>query len=134
MPTLSVRGRRAETPGIVCETCQKEFKSDDRQIRTVSDVGNDATESLGGPGILVNLCIHVGGRAKVGLPAKPAGMPTIEIHGYVWKVELSNGVVGALKVRSLGTRALGNIQVGDKVGQGVGLWIVCQTQHNIATR
>lgn len=103
-PTLSVRRGRADAPGIV-----------------VGNVGHETTEGLGAAGVLEDLGVHLGGGGKVRLPAEPASVTTIEVHGDVGKVELGDGVVGALEVGSLSAGALGHVQVGDEVGKRVGL-------------
>ena len=48
-------------------------------------------------------------------------MTCVEIHGHIGKVELLDGIVGALKVGRLGTSTLGHVQVRDHVCERVGL-------------
>lgn len=48
-------------------------------------------------------------------------MPGVNIHGHVGEVELLERVVDALVVGILGLGALCNAQIGDHVGQAVGL-------------
>jgi hypothetical protein len=45
--------------------------------------------------------------------AEPAGISSVEVHGYVCKFELLQGVYSAFLVGGLGVGALGNVQVGD---------------------
>lgn len=47
-------------------------------------------------------------------------MATVKVHGDVGQVELGDGIVGALEVGGLGTSALGNVEVGNEVGKGIG--------------
>ena len=46
----------------------------------------------------------------------------IKIHGNVGQVQLLQGVVGTFQIGVLGISALFNVEVGDQVGQTVGLW------------
>lgn len=46
----------------------------------------------------------------------------IKVHGHVGKIQLSDGVVGALEVSILGIGTLLNVQVGHQVGQAVRLY------------
>ena len=103
-----VRGRRAERPGVV-----------------VGDVGDETTERLGGAGILVDLGVQRSSQGLVGRPSEPSSVAGIEVHGDVGQVEVLDGVVGALEVSGLSVLALGDVQVGDQVGQGVGLCKEC---------
>ena len=48
-------------------------------------------------------------------------MTGIEIHGDLWQVELLHGIYDTALVGILGFATLGNVEVGDKIGQAVGL-------------
>ena len=58
---------------------------------------------------------------KVGGPAEPASVSGIHVHVHADRGELVEGVGDAGLVGGLGVRALLDVQVGDQVGQGIGL-------------
>ena len=62
-----------------------------------------------------------GKRTQVVVPAEPATVTSIEVHGNVGEVELLECVCNTLTVTSSRSLACGKVDVGDKVGKGVGL-------------
>ena len=62
-----------------------------------------------------------GRRTEVVVPAEPAAVAGVNVHGYIGEVELLEGVCNALAVaRSRGLACL-EVAVGDEVGEGIGL-------------
>jgi hypothetical protein len=104
------------------------------------DVGGDTADGLGATGVLVDggeflgsgLCgtllvmsWPLGGDGsmltQVVVPAEPASVTSIDIHGDVWHVELLQGICDALTVARGRVLAGLEVGVGDQVGQGIGL-------------
>jgi hypothetical protein len=61
-------------------------------------------------------------------------MASIEIHGHIWEVKSADSVLNALLVSCLGVGALGDAQVGDQVGEGIGLWMLVSSSSDSVTR
>lgn len=101
---MSVRRSAGQVPAIV-----------------VSHVGGKTTDCVGAACVLVHASEELSSRGQVGLPAEPASMSSVQVHSDVGEVELREGIVGAFQIRGLGVAALGNVEVGDQVGQRVRL-------------
>jgi len=50
---------------------------------------------------------------------------SIKIHGYVWKVELLDGVGDTLEVSGLGIGAFLNRKISNEISKTVGFWRKC---------
>lgn len=88
----------------------------------VGNVDGQAAKGARRAGLFVHVGEECRCRIDVGGPAKPPCVSGIEVHGHVGKIELANGILSTLVVGGLGTAALGDVHVGDHVGQGVGFW------------
>lgn len=97
----------------------------------VGDVGREAAHLRRPPRRLIQVAEHARRRTDVGSPAEPAGVSGIEIHGHVGEVELLDGVGGAFLVGGGRAGALGHVQVGDEVREGIRL---CQFSHEYLSR
>jgi len=69
----------------------------------------------------VELSEELSSGGQVGRPAEPSSVTSIEVHVDTEGVEGLDGVGDTRLVGSLSTTALGNVKVGDQVGQRVGL-------------
>jgi hypothetical protein len=61
------------------------------------------------------------GHTQVVVPAEPASVTGINVHGNVGEVELLERVCDALAVAGCRVLAGLEVDVGDQVGQGIGL-------------
>ena len=103
------------------------------------DVGGDTADGLGAAGVLVNggeflgsgLCGDVlvramkcgegKGRTQVVVPAEPPTVTSINVHGDVGQVELLEGICDTLTVAGRRVLAGLEVDVGDQVGERIGL-------------
>lgn len=86
-----------------------------------SDVGGDTTELRGRASSLVDGGELLGAGGEVGVPAEPTAVAGINVHDHVGKVELLESVGNTLAV-ALGAVLAGlEVDVGDQVGERVGL-------------
>lgn len=102
---LRVARARPDGPGIV-----------------IRDVTRQSANGGGGPGVLVDAGVQVRGGLEVGLPAEPAGVAHVDVHGDVGEVEFLQGVGDAFPVGGGGVGAFLDAEVGDEVGEAVGFW------------
>ena len=102
--TLGVRWGCSDAPGVV-----------------VGNVGGQTADGGGLAGSRVDAGKQSCGGLEVGRPAEPAGVAGIEVHRYMGKVELLDGVYDQVLVGLLGVAALGDVEVGYQVGKRVGL-------------
>lgn len=85
------------------------------------NVGGDTADLLGGASVLVNGGELLGTGLEVVVPAEPAAVAGIDVHDDVGEVELLEGICDTLTVA--GGRVLAGllVDVGDQVGQAIGL-------------
>lgn len=86
-----------------------------------SDVGGEASELGRRASVGVCLCELLSTGLEVLVPPEPATVTGIEVHDNVGQVQLLNGVGGALMVAIGGVLAALQVDVGDEVGQRIGL-------------
>lgn len=83
----------------------------------VGNVGSKTTEVLRGTGVLVDLGIHSRSGRKIERPSEPSSVTTVQVHGDVGKSKLLDGVDSQFLVGSSSARALGEVHVGNRVGE-----------------
>jgi hypothetical protein len=106
---------------IVGVALRDRIRTRSAQSVIVGDVGSQAANERRGRGVLVELREEGGRGLEVGRPAKPASMSSVEVHVDTDGVELLDSIRNGLKVGRLGIGAFLNAQVGDQVGERVGL-------------
>lgn len=87
----------------------------------VGDVGDDTTDTARRASGLVDLGVELGGRCDVRLPPEPSSVAAVEVHVDVGKIEGLEGVDGERLVDRSSLAALGDVHVGDHVGERIGL-------------
>lgn len=87
----------------------------------VGDVGHEAAEGGGLAGFGVDSGEELGRRREVGLPAEPARVACVDVHGDVGEVERLDCVFDTGDVGGLGFLAPGHVHVGDQIAETVGL-------------
>lgn len=88
----------------------------------VGDVGHEAAEGGGLAGFGVDSGEELGRRREVGLPAEPACVACIDVHGDVGEIERLDCVFDTGDVGGLGFLASDDVHVGDQIAETVGLW------------
>lgn len=94
-----------------------------RQVEGVpaSNVGGDTTDALGRTSILVYGGELLGSGLEVVVPAEPASVASIDVHGDVGQVKLLESIGNTLTVACGGVLAGLLVAVGNQVGERIGL-------------
>lgn len=85
------------------------------------NVSGVTTNLLRATGILINLGKLLRTRVKVGVPAKPTTMTSVDVHDDVGKVKALKSVRDTLLISAFTLLASAQVGVGDQVGKRVGL-------------
>ena len=86
----------------------------------VGNVGGKTTEERRGASVLVDVGEELSGGGQVGGPTQPTSVTSIDVHVDTEGVEGLESVDDTLLVGALGARALGDVHVGDHVGERIG--------------
>lgn len=95
----------------------------------VGGVGGKTTESGWLTSVLPEGNIVWSSGAQVVWPSEPTSVASIQVHGNVWQVQVLEGIVDAVFIRSLCVGALGDTHVCDHVGHAV--WLNDQSDWDV---